>query len=111
QRADELLEELGLTKRRNAVATELSGGERQRVAIARALMNDPEFVLVDEPTASLDSTRGKQVVRSLIEEVKGRGKLGIMVTHDMAMADLADRTLELRDGALTGERVNTGSTG
>lgn len=100
QRADRLLEELGLTKRANAVATELSGGERQRVAIARALMNDPQLVLVDEPTASLDSARGTQVVRSLMEEVKSRGKLGLMVTHDMAMARLADRVLEMHDGEL-----------
>lgn len=100
QRADRLLEELGLTKRARAVATELSGGERQRVAIARALMNDPQLVLVDEPTASLDSARGKQVVESLIQEVKSRGKLGLMVTHDMAMARLADRILEMHDGEL-----------
>jgi putative ABC transport system ATP-binding protein len=100
RRADQLLEELGLTARANALATELSGGERQRVAIARALMNDPRLVLVDEPTASLDSERGKQVVESLIEEVKGRGKLGIMVTHDMAMAEMTDRILEMHDGAL-----------
>jgi putative ABC transport system ATP-binding protein len=104
ERADQLIEELGLAKRRNAIATQLSGGERQRVAIGRALMNDPDLVLVDEPTASLDSTRGRQVVTSLIEEVKSRSKLGIMVTHDMHMADLADRTLEMHDGAL----VSTG---
>jgi len=61
-------------------------------------MNDPELVLVDEPTASLDSQRGRQVVRSLMDEVKGRGKLGIMVTHDMEMAMLADRILEMHDG-------------
>ena len=101
ERADQLIEELGLSKRRNALATELSGGERQRVAIARALMNDPDLVLVDEPTASLDSTRGRQVVTSLIEEVKNRSKLGIMVTHDLSMAEMADRTLELHDGVLT----------
>lgn len=101
QRADQLLEELGLTKRANAVATELSGGERQRVAIGRALMNDPELVLVDEPTASLDSARGRQVVQSLIHEVKSRGKLGLMVTHDMAMAELADRIIEMHDGELS----------
>jgi len=103
-RADQLIEELGLTARRNALGTELSGGERQRVAIARALMNDPDLVLVDEPTASLDSARGRQVVESLIQEVKSRGKLGIMVTHDLAMAALADRTLELHDGALNAIR-------
>jgi putative ABC transport system ATP-binding protein len=101
ERADQLIEELGLTKRRNALSTDLSGGERQRVAIARALMNDPQLVLVDEPTASLDSTRGKQVVSLLLDEVKSRGKLGIMVTHDLAMADMADRIFEMHDGVLT----------
>lgn len=100
RRADQLLDELGLTARANALATELSGGERQRVAIGRALMNDPALVLVDEPTAALDSARGRQVVESLIAEVKGRDKLGIMVTHDLAMAALADRVLEMHDGEL-----------
>jgi putative ABC transport system ATP-binding protein len=100
RRADQLLEELGLTRRADALATELSGGERQRVAIGRALMNDPELVLVDEPTASLDSARGRQVVESLIYEVKSREKLGLMVTHDMAMAELADRIIEMHDGEL-----------
>lgn len=100
RRADQLLSELGLAHRRNALATELSGGERQRVAIARALMNDPRLVLVDEPTASLDSGRGRQVVESLIAEVRARDVLGIMVTHDLAMAALADRVLEMHDGAL-----------
>jgi putative ABC transport system ATP-binding protein len=99
-RADQLIEELGLTKRANALATELSGGERQRVAIARALMNDPQVVLVDEPTASLDSERGKQVVQSLIDEIKGREKLGIMVTHDMTMAEMTDRVFTMHDGEL-----------
>lgn len=100
RRADQLLDELGLSRRSHAVATQLSGGERQRVAIARALMNDPQLILVDEPTANLDSKRGRQVVESLISEVKSRDKLGIMVTHDPDMAILADRVLELRDGQL-----------
>jgi len=100
-RADGLLEELGLTPRAHALARELSAGERQRVAIARALMRDPWLILVDEPTANLDSERGEQVVRSLIAEVKGRQKLGIMVTHDTRMAALADVVLEMRDGHLT----------
>lgn len=100
KRADQLIDELGLTKRAHGLITQLSGGERQRVAIGRALMNDPQLVLVDEPTASLDSQRGRQVVLSLIAEVKTRGKLGIMVTHDMDMALLADRILEMHDGQL-----------
>jgi putative ABC transport system ATP-binding protein len=100
-RAAQLLEELGLTARANALATDLSGGERQRVAIARALMNDPQLVLVDEPTSSLDSARGKLVVESLIKEVKSRDKLGLMVTHDMEMAALADRIVAMHDGRMT----------
>ena len=101
RRAQRLIEELGLETRANALSTELSGGERQRVAIARALMNEPELVLVDEPTASLDSSRGRAVVQSLIDEVKGRDKLGIMVTHDLAMAALADRVFEMHDGRIS----------
>lgn len=100
KRADELLADMGIAKRSGAIATELSGGERQRVAIARALMNDPAFVLVDEPTASLDSARGRQVVESLRDEVKSRNKLGLMVTHDLEMARFADTLLEIHDGAL-----------
>ena len=99
-RADRLLLELGLEKRANAPATQLSGGERQRVAIGRALMNDPALVLVDEPTASLDSERGKQVVASLLHEVKARQKLGIMVTHDLEMASRADIVLQMHDGEM-----------
>jgi len=99
-RADRLLDELGLTSRANALATELSGGERQRAAIGRALMRDPLLVLVDEPTANLDSEQGERVVRSLMAEVKARDKLGLMVSHDVRMAALADVILEMRDGHL-----------
>lgn len=101
RRADQLLEELGIAERADAVATELSGGERQRVAIGRALMHDPAVILVDEPTASLDSQRGRMVVESLVREIKDRQKLGIMVTHDLDMAALTDRILEMHDGSIT----------
>jgi putative ABC transport system ATP-binding protein len=100
RRADQLLEELGIAERAHAVATELSGGERQRVAIGRALMHDPAVILVDEPTASLDSQRGRMVVESLVREIKDRRKLGIMVTHDLDMAGLTDRIFEMHDGHL-----------
>lgn len=99
-RADELLEELGLTKRAGNVPEKLSGGERQRVAIGRALMNDPDLVLVDEPTASLDTEMGRQVVKLLRREIKDRGKTGIMVTHDLRMVEYTDRVFEITDGFL-----------
>jgi putative ABC transport system ATP-binding protein len=109
-RADQLLEELGLAKRAGNVPEQLSGGERQRVAIGRALMNDPDLVLVDEPTAALDTAMGRQVVQLLRREIKDRGKTGIMVTHDLRMVEYTDRVFEitdgqLRDGGLPSERT------
>ncbi|TAJ20017.1 MAG: ABC transporter ATP-binding protein [Dehalococcoidia bacterium] len=100
RRADELLSELGLTDAAGQAGNRLSGGQRQRVAIARALMRDPSLILVDEPTASLDSKRGAQVVEALRDEVHGRHKACVMVTHDLEMAARADRVLEIRDGLL-----------
>ncbi|MGB7983092.1 MAG: ABC transporter ATP-binding protein [Candidatus Nanopelagicales bacterium] len=101
ERADQLLDELGLSERAGNVPEKLSGGERQRVAIGRALMNDPDLVLVDEPTASLDTSMGRQVVQLLAREIKDRGKTGIMVTHDLRMVEYTDRVFEITDGQLT----------
>jgi putative ABC transport system ATP-binding protein len=101
QRADQLLEELGLAGRARNLPEQLSGGERQRVAIGRALMNDPDLVLVDEPTAALDTAMGRQVVEMLRREIKSRGKTGIMVTHDLRMVEYTDRVFEILDGHLT----------
>jgi putative ABC transport system ATP-binding protein len=101
QRADNLLNQLGLSHRRNHYPQSLSGGERQRVAIARAWMNDPEIILADEPTASLDSERGKAVVQMLADEVHSREKAAIMVTHDKRMLELCDRVVYIEDGKLS----------
>ena len=98
RRADELLDQLGLTAVRDQIATSLSGGERQRVAIARALMRDPALLLVDEPTASLNLELGTRVVDALLAEVHQRDKACIMVTHDDRMARRADRLVGIRDG-------------
>ncbi len=103
KRADELLGELGLSERIGNLPEQLSGGERQRVAIGRALMNDPDLVLVDEPTASLDTELGRQVVQLLAREVKDRGKTGIMVTHDLRMVEYTDQVFEILDGKLSAE--------
>lgn len=75
EKADELLKELGLTARENNYPESLSGGEKQRVAIARALMNDPDIILADEPTASLDASRGHKVVQMIADEVKRKNKV------------------------------------
>jgi putative ABC transport system ATP-binding protein len=100
-RADVLLEELGLTERRDNLPEQLSGGERQRVAIGRALVTDPHLILVDEPTASLDTRLGTQVVELLADEIRKRGKSGIMVTHDVRMVGYTDRTLDILDGVVS----------
>lgn len=104
KRADMLLERLGLTHRKNNYPENLSGGERQRVAIARAWMNEPEIIFADEPTASLDSERGRSVVQMIADEVKLREKAAIMVTHDKRMLDLCDRVVYIEDGKIT-ERI------
>jgi len=100
ERADQLLEELGMTARAGALPAELSGGERQRVSICRALINNPDLLLVDEPTASLDSKRGHQVVELIARESRDRGKIGIMVTHDLDMTDVAEQVFQMHDGVL-----------
>ncbi|TCP22326.1 putative ABC transport system ATP-binding protein [Scopulibacillus darangshiensis] len=110
KRADDLLKRLGLDHRRSHYPESLSGGERQRVAIARAWMNDPEIILADEPTASLDSERGRAVVQMLADEVKLRDKAAIMVTHDKRMLDLCDRVVYIEDGQLSEQPVNETKT-
>ena len=97
-RADELLEELGLTGRAGNLPDGLSGGERQRVAIGRALMNEPRLVLFDEPTSALDTQTGEQVVRLIREEMKSRGTAAIIVTHDERITRHADRVVHIVDG-------------
>ena len=86
---------------KNKKASQLSGGENQRVAIARAFMNDPEVILADEPTASLDKERGLQVVKLIAEEVKKRNKAAIMVPHDESVLDLVDSIYYLVEGKLS----------
>ena len=94
----ELLAEVGLAGRADAVPGTLSGGERQRVAIARALANDPRLLLADEPTGALDSETGAQVL-SLLQRLRAeRGMTVLLVTNDDDVAATADRTLRLRDG-------------
>ncbi len=100
ERADQLLEELGLTDRAGNLPAQLSGGQKQRVAIGRALMNEPALVLFDEPTSALDTKLGDQVVRLIREEMKSRGTAAIIVTHDDRITHYADRTVHILDGRI-----------
>ena len=99
-RADQLLEELGLADRAKNLPSQLSGGQRQRVAIGRALMNDPALVLFDEPTSALDSKLGDQVTQLIRSEMKQRGTSAIIVTHDDRITRYADRVVHITDGVL-----------
>ena len=99
-RADQLLEELGLADRAANLPAQLSGGQKQRVAIGRALMNDPSLVLFDEPTSALDSNLGDQVVHLIRNEMKARGTAAIIVTHDDRITHYADRTVHIEDGRI-----------
>ena len=100
ERANKLLEELGLTKRGDNMPNELSGGERQRVAGGRALMNEPKLVLIDEPTSALDTELGNQVMELIRHEIKSRGTAAVIVTHDTRMIHYCDRTMSIVDGVL-----------
>ncbi|MFA5864279.1 MAG: ABC transporter ATP-binding protein [Phycisphaerae bacterium] len=104
KRAMELLEYLGVAERADNLPSMLSGGEQQRVAVARALANHPSLILADEPTAALDSVRGRQVME-LFRKVAHEQNAGvIVVTHDHRALDIFDRTLEMEDGALRPHR-------
>ncbi len=99
--ARELLAEVGLAARAQARPSVLSGGERQRVAIARALANEPRLLLADEPTGSLDSETGTQVLALLRRLQRDRGMTTLLVTNDDGVAREADRALHLLDGRIT----------
>jgi putative ABC transport system ATP-binding protein len=101
QRADELLDELGLADRANNLPAQLSGGQRQRVAIGRALMNEPDVVLLDEPTSSLDTALGEQVMELIRTKMNQRNTAAIVVTHDERMTHYCDRVVHILDGVLS----------
>lgn len=100
ERALKLLEYMNLSDKVNRKPTELSGGERQRVAIARALANEPSIILADEPTGSLDSKNGQMILEHLKELHEKEKVTLIMVTHDMNVASMANRTIEVLDGSI-----------
>ena len=108
QRAEELLEFMGLSDRASHKPNELRGGEKQRVAVARALMNHPAVILADEPSGSLDS-KNKEELHQLFFDLRDKfGQTFVIVTHDEQLASITDRTIHMRDGQLENlEELNT----
>jgi len=110
-RGRELLGKVGLSERVEHLPAELSGGEQQRAAIARALMNDPPIIFADEPTGNLDSQTRNDIMGMLLSVVDESKKTLIVVTHDMKLAALGDRCVQLADGQIKGTTTAPVSAG
>ena len=104
--ADHALALVGLTDRANHFPAQLSGGEQQRVAIARAIAKNPEVLLCDEPTGALDSATGIKVLEALTEVNRAVGATTLVITHNAAIRDIADRVIRFADGRIAEESVN-----
>ena len=104
-RADELLERVGLGDRRDAHPRELSGGEQQRIALCAALASRPALLIADEPTGELDAATAREVLALIAELVRESGSTALVVSHDPASAERADRVVHVRDGRISDERV------
>jgi putative ABC transport system ATP-binding protein len=106
ERAEAVLREVGLGDRLTHLPSQLSGGQQQRVAIARAMVNDPAFILADEPTGNLDTEMTLEIM-SLFQTLNSRGKTIIMVTHEPELAAYTKRIITLRDGEIRGDQPVT----
>ncbi len=104
--AETVLEMVGLKDRMNNFPSQLSGGEQQRVAIARALAKRPKLLLCDEPTGALDYQTGKSVLKLLYDTCKSTGTTVVMITHNSALADMADKVIKMKNGRVTDIRIN-----
>ena len=109
ERAQSVLESVGLGDRSHHKPNELSGGQRQRVAVARALVNNPSILLADEPTGNLD-TKTSYEIMGLFEDIHSKGNTIIMVTHEEDIAQYAHRIIRLRDGLVESDTVNENPT-
>ncbi|MDR2447919.1 MAG: ABC transporter ATP-binding protein [Treponema sp.] len=102
----ETLASVGLSERLNNFPSQLSGGEQQRVAIARALAKNPKILLCDEPTGALDYVTGKLILKILQETCRDTGKTVIVITHNSAIAQMADRVIHIKNGQVSGMELN-----
>ncbi len=105
-RARELLRLVEIPDREKHKPAQMSGGEQQRVSIARALANDPDLILADEPTGNLDSETGESIIEILRKLTAGKKRTVIVVTHNSYIAEMADRTIVIRDGKLEDQKEN-----
>jgi putative ABC transport system ATP-binding protein len=110
QQSLRLLEQVGLGDKSKSLPSDLSGGQKQRIAIARALAGKPRLIFADEPTAALDSQRGRAVIELLRSLAKEEGCTVVMVTHDPRIMDIADRVVYVEDGMILPEPPSGGST-
>ena len=108
--AKEALAMVGLTERENNFPAQLSGGEQQRVAIARALAKNPRLLLCDEPTGALDYVTGKAVLKLLYDLSRERGMTVIIITHNQAIAPMADRVIRIKSGKIISNELNENVT-
>ncbi|MGM9607360.1 MAG: ABC transporter ATP-binding protein [Oscillospiraceae bacterium] len=108
--AEEALAMVGLTGRANNFPAQLSGGEQQRVAIARALAKNPRLLLCDEPTGALDYVTGKAVLKLLYDLSRERGTTVIIITHNQAIAPMADRIVRIKSGKILSNEINANVT-
>lgn len=99
--AKEVLEEVGLGERLDNFPAQLSGGEQQRVSIARALAKNPKLLLCDEPTGALDYNTGKSILKLLQDTCRGKGMTVILITHNLAIAPMADRVIKIKNGRVS----------
>ncbi len=104
--AREVLEEVGLGERLNNFPAQLSGGEQQRVSIARALAKNPKLLLCDEPTGALDYNTGKSILKLLQDTCRVKGMTVVLITHNSAIAPMADRVIQIKNGRVSRIRVN-----
>ena len=105
-KAEEVLKDVGLGHRLNNFPAQLSGGEQQRVSIARALAKNPKILLCDEPTGALDYQTGKSILKLLQDTCHKKGKTVVVITHNLAIAPMADRVIEMKNGKISNIMIN-----